>query len=149
MVDVGGRVLMATISSHDRIKRIFEVELSNFAEENNLPISYFNVKFTPVVGETYLRSYLTPTVTDSFSLSGDHKLLMGIYQISIITKVGVGTSIAAELASKLGEIFTLNRRYSGDGWEVQQITHLQVSKGFNDETVYILPTSFTYRCDTN
>lgn len=138
--------------SHEVIKRMYETKLKEFADTQTpkLPISYFNVKFSPVPESTYLRSHLTPVLTETLTLSGDHKMFIGIYQIAIIVKMNTGTSLASNIAAGLSDVFKVNAITEDvSGLKVQQITPLQVSKGYIDDTVFILPTSFNYRCDTN
>lgn len=137
--------------SHELIKRLYESELEKFAKTKTpqIPISYFNVKFDPVVDETYIRSHITPVLSETITLSGDHEMFIGIYQMAIIVKFGIGTALANNLAAELKEIFKVNRVIEGNGLKVQQITPLRVEDAFLDDTVLILPTSFNYRCDTN
>lgn len=137
--------------SHEKIKRLFEIELNTFALSQTPPlrVSYKNVKFTPKVGEVYLRSEIMPAVTDSLTLSGDHKLYVGLYSIDVVVPLNIGTKKATDIAESLNQLFALNKLYGSKPLVVQQIKPLYIPEGDVEDTVYVLPTHFRYRCDTN
>ncbi len=137
--------------SHEKIKRLFEVELNAFAAAQNPPlrVAYRNVKFTPKVGETYLISDNLPAVTDSLTLGGDHTVYIGLYQITIVTPLNVGTKVATDIAESLSQTFKLNKQYGSGGLVVQIIKPLYIPEGDVEQTVHTLPTHFKYRCDTD
>lgn len=137
--------------THDDIKKIFETLVYQYAKEKKIRVAYHNVVFKPSANETYLRSTLLPSVTNSYTLSGDHVLLKGIYQVDVITDSNVGISVAESIAGELRNVFKMNEVYFKlDSKEyVQQITHLQSNQGFTTDTGFVYPLWFEYRCDVN
>lgn len=138
--------------SHELIKIMFEKRLSQYAEANNYRVALQNVKFTPNANETYFRSNLIPSGTESFTLSGDHRQYRGIYQIDIITPPLISTAPASRLMDEIEELFPLyqpiyeipNDRTS---FMVQPISPLSRHDGFSEPTHFLLPASFQYRAD--
>lgn len=137
--------------THDDIKKIFETLLYEYAKKDNIRVSYHNVVFKPSANETYLRSTLLPSVTTSYTLSGDHLLLKGIYQVDVITEKNVGIAKAEKIAEDLRKIFKMNKVYYKPNSEeyVQQITPIHTTQGFLDDSSFIYPLWMEYRCDTN
>lgn len=133
--------------SHEKIKRLFEAELMVFASQRSMRVSTRNAKFTPVTNETYFVSEILPAVTDSLTLGGDHRLYIGLYQITIVTPLNVGTKVATDLAEDLSELFKLNKLYGADN-DIQIIKPLYIPEGDVEGAVYKLPTHFRYRCDS-
>jgi hypothetical protein len=46
------------------------------------------VDATPIAGETYLRAFSLPADTASNTLSGDHRLYTGVFQVNIVAPSG-------------------------------------------------------------
>lgn len=131
--------------------------LSEYAATKSLRVVYHNVKFTPKANETYLRSNIIPSVTSSYTLSGDHTVLIGRYQITVVTPLGKGTAVAEDIAKDIRNIFkNIDINYPKDinglpvgNVFVQQISPIETTQGFVDDTVFTYPLRLKYRCDFN
>lgn len=135
--------------SHARVRTLFSAALANFAQQKGLEVSYDNVmiEFT---GDTYIKSHTIPADTFSDTLSGDHKGFIGMYQMTIVTKYGVGSLVAETLVDELQSIFIVNQMFTDtSGFSVQVISPIKVPEGKQDGTVWVLPCYFDYRADTN
>lgn len=137
--------------SHEKIKRVFESELNNYVDTKTPKprVSYTNVRSVPKVGEVSFKSHIMPALTESYTLSGDHTLFVGVYQITIVAPFNTGTAYANQYAEELAGIFKTNRMFVGEGLEILQTKPLHIPEGFVQDTTYTLPVSFRYRCDTN
>lgn len=143
--------------THDDIKKIYETILNDYAITKDIRIAYHNVKFTPSANETYLKSNIIPSVTGSYTLSGDHTVLIGRYQITVVTPLHKGTAVAEGIAKDIRNIFkNVDIKYPMDSNNlpvgnvfVQQMTPIETTQGFVGDTVFTYPLRFKYRCDFN
>jgi hypothetical protein len=141
--------------SHDTIRAIFETILTEYAEDNNLRVAYHNVPFTPEAKETFLKSNILPSRTDSNDLQGKHRLYGGVYQIMIVTPKGKGSLVASEIIKDLEQLYPLytpmyEDPLDPDSFFVQVTTPFQSPFGESDigDTEAVFPVSFQYRADT-
>ena len=135
--------------SHDDIKKIYETLLNQWSN-GRYRIAYNNVKFTPKADETYIKSDILPSVTRSLTLSGDHTMYAGMYQITVVCPLNTSTKICNDIYKELKSVFEINTRNTLDGVEyVQQVSPIHTTQGFVKETTFIYPMWFEYRSDVN
>jgi hypothetical protein len=114
-----------------------------------LPIEYQNVSFTPPAdGSPYLRCFLLPGRTDSEDLAGVHKAFVGVFQISIVTKAGVGQGMAEGIAAELAALFPNNLPLTRSGLTVYVRTPCSTASPVQGDTTSTTPVSFSYRADS-
>lgn len=135
--------------SHALIRQLVEKKLSTWAATKNVRIAYENVTFTPIAKETYLESDLTPVDTGSETLSGDHTLFRGIYQVNVICPLGEGTAKANALAAEIASLFPIYQPLTSGTFRVIPLTHPKIMDGLVRDSSYMLPVFFNYRADTN
>lgn len=135
--------------SHVIIRQLVEKVLADYAATKNIRVAYENVKFTPTTNEIYLESDLTPVDTQSLTLKGDHKLFLGIYQINIITPLGIGVAKANEIATEIANLYPIYVPLVKGSFKVIPTSHPRIMEGLPRDSSYMLPVSFFYRADTN
>ena len=136
--------------SHKIIRSLLEARLAAWAKLKSpvLRIAYQNVAFEPVEGETYLRAFSIPARTGSDDLAGEHRIYTGLFQITIVTPVGIGSGAGEVLAENLAVLFALNERLSRDNFTVLVMTPVEPGPVQQEDIGYALPVSFQYRADT-
>lgn len=135
--------------SHARVRNLFSAALAAYASTKGSKVSYDNV-LTTFTSDVHIRSHLMPVDTFSDTLSGDHKGFTGLYQMTVVTKTGIGTLSADSVTDDLQAIFEINRRFvDSNGFAVQVTTPLHTHEGKQIDGEWVLPCYFSYRADTN
>jgi hypothetical protein len=136
--------------SQTLIRRAYEGRLATWAAARSpaLPVSYENVPYTPTTGAKYLRAYVLPAATDAPDLAGALRTYRGVFQVSVCCPINTGPGAAAGIADELAALFVVNARLTSGAITVQQITPCSIAPALQDDTHYIVPVSFQYRCDT-
>lgn len=137
--------------SHNIIAAAFEARLLNWAKARAKPIKVVveNETFTPATGETYLRAFTLPAVTGSNTLSGDHRVYAGVFQINIVTASGKYRTEASGIVDELAALFPLNLRIPRAGLVALVMTPVAPGPGIPDGSTFTVSASFQYRSDTN
>lgn len=135
--------------SHARVRNLFSAALAAYASTKGSKVSYDNVK-TEFTSDVHIKSHLMPADTFSDTLSGDHKGFIGLYQMTVVTKMGIGTLPADQVAEDLQTIFEINKRFvDANGFAVQVTTPLHTHEGKQVDGEWVVPCYFNYRADTN
>jgi hypothetical protein len=131
------------------IRIILEARLSAWAKAHvpKLDVAWQNQGFTPAAG-MYLRSFILPGQTDSLDISGDHRVFVGVHQVSVVCPAGEGQGPGERLAQEIVDLFPLYLRLARQGFEVMVATPPSIGSAIPDEDVYVLPVSYSYRADT-
>lgn len=135
-----------------KIRQLFEGRLAAWAIARSpaLPIAYEDKAFTaPVNGGAYLKAFLMPGTTDSEDLEGKHTSYRGLFQVSVVTKAGIGRGPTGMIAEELAALFPNNLELSKAGFSVFVRSPMASTAAIQDDTVSVLPLRFTYRADTN
>ncbi|NWE68943.1 hypothetical protein HX857_09510 [Pseudomonas gingeri] len=137
--------------SHAIIASIYEAKLIawNAARSEKLKIVFENTAYTPAAGETYLRAFTIPGDTASNTLSGDHRLFTGVFQVSIIAPAGTGKAKTNPLVAHLTGLFPLYARDTKGAITVVTMSPVDPGPGITGDSTYTVPISFSYRSDTN
>lgn len=137
--------------SHNIIAAAFESRLLTWAKARAKPIKVVaeNETYTPATGETYLRAFTLPAVTASNTLSGDHRVYTGVFQINIVTASGKYRTEASGIVDELAPLFPLNLRIPRAGLVALVMTPVAPGPGIPDGNTFTVPASFQYRSDTN
>ncbi len=133
------------------IRSLYEGRLKAWADARSpaLTIAYEDRPFTaPADGSAYLKAYLLPGNTDSEDLAGEHKSYRGIFQISVITKSGIGRGPAEQIADELAALFPNNLRLTKNSFTVFVRSPTSNAPSIQSDTTSALPVSFEYRADT-
>ncbi|NAT28059.1 hypothetical protein CVE22_10180, partial [Pseudomonas syringae pv. actinidiae] len=83
-------------------------------------MAYQGVSFTPEADETYLAAFMLPAGTDT--LSGDHRVYTGLFQINVVTSAGNGTGEAEGIVDDIASLFPAYLRLKQDAFEVLVLT---------------------------
>lgn len=136
--------------SHKIIRSIYEARLADWASTRQpaLRIAYQNLQFTAAAGEPYLRAFSLAAGTDSDTLRGRHRSLTGLFQVSIVTPADSGSGVGEGLIDELGALFPLFERLTKHGITVTTMSPVQQGPSMQDDTHYMIPASWRYRCDT-
>ncbi|WP_095110563.1 phage tail terminator-like protein [Pseudomonas sp. Irchel 3E20] len=137
--------------SHAIIASIYEAKLIawNAARSDKLKIVFENTAYAPAEGETYLRAFTIPGDTASNTLSGDHRLFTGVFQVSIIAPAGTGKAKTNPLVADLTGLFPLYARDTKGAVTVATMSPVDPGPGITGDSTYTVPVSFLYRADTN
>jgi len=137
--------------SHNIIAAAFESRLLAWAKTRPKPLKVVaeNETYTPGAAETYLRAFTLPAVTDSNTLSGDHRVYTGVFQVSVVTPSGKYRTEASGIVDELAALFPLNLRIPRAGLVALVMTPVAPGLGIPDGNTYTVPASFQYRSDTN
>jgi hypothetical protein len=137
--------------SHNIIAAAFESRLLAWAKARAKPLKVVveNEAYTPGAAETYLRAFTLPSVTTSNTLSGDHRLYTGVFQVNIVTPSGKYRTEASGIVDELAALFPLNLRVARAGLIVSVMTPVAPGPGIPDGNSFTVSASFQYRSDTN
>lgn len=137
--------------SHNIISAAFESRLLAWANTRAKPLKVVveNETYTPGVAETYLRAFTLPAVTDSNTLSGDHRIYTGVFQVNIVAPSGKYRTEAGDIVDELAALFPLNLRIPRAGLVALVMTPVAPGPGIPDGNTFTVPASFQYRSDTN
>ncbi|KPY83734.1 phage tail terminator-like protein [Pseudomonas syringae pv. tagetis] len=137
--------------SHNIISAAFESRLLAWAKARakQLKVVVENETYSPATGETYLRAFTLPSVTGSNTLSGDHRVYVGVFQVNVITPSGKYRTEASGIVDELAALFALNLRITRAGLVALVMTPVAPGPGIQDENAFTIPASFQYRSDTN
>ncbi len=135
--------------SQAKIRRLYESRLKTWADARSTPlvVAWQNAPLKEH-DPTYLQAFLLPAFTDSQDMKGDHRSYTGVFQISIVCKVGQGSGEGEGIADELAALYPLNLRLTLSDFTVQIITPLAISPAIPESDRYTVPVSFTYRADT-
>ena len=136
----------------DRIIRsLFEARLKAWVTTrvSPLPIAFEDVAFTPPTdGSPYLRAFLLPANTTSEDLEGKHTAYRGVFQVSVVTKVGGGRGAAGLIAEEINALFPNNLELTKADFSVYVRSQMSTASAQQGDTTISLPLSFQYRADT-
>lgn len=135
--------------SHKVIRSLFEQRLAVWAAARTLRIAYQGVTFDPEPDETYLAAFTLPAGTNTNTLSGDHRVYTGVFQINVVTPAGNGTGDAEGLADDLGDLFPAFLRLKQGYFEVMALTPVEPGPPIQADNTLTISVSFQYRADTN
>lgn len=132
-----------------RIRQLIESRLIAWAatQDPSLPVAVENVHFTPPTKGAYLRGFDLSAQTRGGFLQGGLTTFTGLYQITICAPKGEGSGPAGLIAAGLRALFPEFLVLQGAGFKVAVMTPFHVADGFADDTCWVVPTSFQYRCD--
>ena len=134
--------------SQKLIRAAYEGRLNTWAAARSpaLPVAWENKPFTKPAG-AYLKAFLLPAATDAPDLAGALRTYRGVFQVSVVVPINTGPGAAMGIADELAALFVVNARLTNTV-TVQQITPCSIAPALQTESEYIVPVSFTYRCDT-
>lgn len=137
--------------SHNIIASIYEARLIAWAKALPVPLKVVveNEAYTPANGSTYLKAFTLPAGTTSNTLSGDHKLYTGVFQVSIVTPSGKFRGAAGAVADQIAALFPLYERITKGALTVVTMSPVDPGPGIPDDTAFTVPVSFMYRADTD
>lgn len=137
--------------SHNIIAAGFESRLLAWAKARvpKLKVVVENETYTPAAAETYLRAFTLPAVTASNTLSGDHRLYTGVFQVNVVAPSGKYRTEASGIVDELAALFPLNLRIERGGLVALVMTPVSPGPGIPDGNTFTVPASFQYRADTN
>lgn len=133
--------------SHQTVQQLFETSLTSWAQVQGIKISYPNVHFQPD-GDAYLRCFTIPALTESNDLAGEHELLSGVFQVSVVVPAGVGTTKAGEVCEGLKQLWPIYSSLQRDDFKVQIMSKPQRGPLIQGDGEATVPISISYRSDT-
>lgn len=122
--------------------------VAKFAAENGLRVAGDNVDFRPPAGgETYLKVSYVEAYSRSVDISRKCRVYIGLVQIDVIFKPGIGADSARLIAQSVAKYFTegkiidsVNKVYVSEWAEVHGV--------HKHDAGWFFPVRFTVRCET-
>lgn len=122
--------------------------VAKFAADNGLKVAGDNVDFRPPAGgETYLKVSYVEAHSRSVDISRKYRVYMGMVQIDVIFKPGIGIDSAGLIAQNVAKYFpegeiidSVNKVYVSEWAEVSSVQR--------HETGWFFPVRFTVRCNS-
>ena len=133
------------------IRSLFEGRLKTWATARvpALPSAYEDVSMTPPAdGSPCLRAFLLPANTTSEDLEGKHTAYRGVFQVSIVTKAGIGRGTAEGIADEIAALFPNNLGLTKTTFTVYVRAPMSAGSPQQGDTTTALPLSIQYRADT-
>lgn len=137
--------------SNDVIRAAIEARLLAWAKVQTppIPVAFANMDFTPTVGQRYLQGHLMPAGTLNPSQGGLHKRYNGLYQVSIRTPAGKGTTDSLAIAGALEELFRCPTTLPKGGISVHIDSTPAIGPGGNDGNgFWMTPVTISYHADS-
>lgn len=140
-----------------RIQQLFESRLAVWADQQGIPVAFQNVSFDPSTQavddegkpRTYIRADLLPGTPTSQTLETSTTFI-GVFQMMICAPRNEGTGPTGLIVEQLRALFPADTAVeANDGFKVSITSPLDVPRGFEDDTHWLTPTSFTYRADVH
>jgi len=136
------------------VRALIETRLSDWAADNELPVAWENLAFTPPTDATgnplpYLKFNLLPAQTRSDDLAGQLRAWSGIAQIAIFVPSGSGPRAAEDLVGQLDALYPCQTYIASTAIKVLIQTPVTAGNGFNDDAYYAVPAYFQYRADAS
>lgn len=132
------------------IRAAFESALQTWAAAQSpaFQVAYENVALNPQPAATYLRAFLLPAETGADDLAGVHRRFSGVFQVSVVIPVGVGSGPAAAVAAGLDGIFSPATPLVRSGVRIFITGPVSVAPGITEPDRFVVPISVRYRADT-
>lgn len=137
--------------SNDIIRAAIEARLLAWAKAQTpaMPIAFANTDYAPSAGQCYLQGHLMPADTLNPSQGGLHKRYNGIYQVSIRTPAGKGTTDSLAIAGALEELFRCSTTLPKGGINVHIDSTPAIGPGANDGNgFWMTPVTISYHADS-
>ncbi|MDU8441456.1 phage tail terminator-like protein, partial [Pseudomonas syringae pv. actinidiae] len=83
------------------------------------------------------------------TLSGDHRVYTGLFQINVVTSAGNGTGEAEGIVDDIASLFPAYLRLKQDAFEVLVLTPVEPGPPITGDTTLTVSASFQYRSDAN
>lgn len=137
------------------MRALIETRLSDWAANNELPVAWENVAFTPPTDAAngdplaYLKFNLLPAQTRSDDISGNLRAWIGVAQITVFVPSGAGPAAAESWIKQLDALYPASQYIVGTTLSVLIRTPVSAGNGYNDESYYAVPVSFEYRADVS
>ncbi|QPB09470.1 minor tail protein [Klebsiella phage Solomon] len=126
-----------------------KVAAAKYAADNGLQIAGDNVDFKPPNhGETYLKFSYVEADSRSVSLSRECRVYLGMVQIDVIFKPGIGTDSARLIAQDVAKSFPEGKILDNDKLNLYVSEWAQIHGVQKHETGWFFPVRFTVRCET-
>lgn len=140
--------------SHGQIRQAFEKIVSDYCTSKSFDYVRENgPAYTPVVGNTYIRSFLLPASSTTNTLGGDNKRFLGIFQVTVVVPAASGNGLTTTILSELQDLLSVFKRVpyptpQGSN-KVVVMTPIEPLNSNVEGSFYYTPARFTYRSDVN
>lgn len=138
--------------SEDILVKLIETRLNDWAANQELPIAFEGVRFTPPTNANYARVKHLPATSTGEFMEGGHKLLTGLWQVSLVGPKGKGIGPLRTIALTLDDEFPQNLRLAQGSFSVSVTGPVSLGPTIEDPegaktSSVMLPCSFPYRAD--
>lgn len=136
--------------SNDVIRAAIEKRLLDWAKAQVpvVDVAFENLVYTPTTGKAYLAGFLLPAQTQNPSQGGKHRHYTGVYQVSIYTPAGKGSTAASALTNAIEALFACPTTMTQTGINVHIDKTPSAAQGKPDGNgFWMVPVSITYRAE--
>lgn len=93
--------------SNEVIRAAIEKRLLEWAKAQVpvVDVAFENIAYMPTTGKAYMAGFLLPAETQNPTQGGKHRHYNGIYQVSIYTQAGKGSTAASALTNAIEALF--------------------------------------------
>lgn len=134
--------------SNDIVRAAIEKRLVAWAKAQMPPIyiAFENVAYEPTVGKSYLAGILLPADTVNPSVGGGHSEYIGVYQVSVYTEAGKGSTAASALVNSIVGLFQVPTTITQGGINVHFDNTPSAARGRPDDNgFWMIPVTIRYR----
>lgn len=129
------------------IRKAFESRLKTWADALTpaMPIAWQNVAFDPPTGR-YARAFVLPGDTQAGTLERTGRDFGGLFQVTLLTKIGTGSGAAEVLAASLDAAFP--HTFEQDGLRIWLTRPFSAAPAVVDGDRYAVPVTAAYAAST-
>ncbi|WP_140920999.1 phage tail terminator-like protein [Limnobaculum xujianqingii] len=124
-----------------------DIIIGSWADEQDIPVAWPNVSFDPPNSGEYLKVHDMPATPYSIDLAGKSKVYPGVFQVTAIFPVNIGSAKPRARARSIAALFPEGREITGNGFTGWVTSEPTIFAGIEKDTSYSIPISINYRVD--
>ena len=136
--------------SNEIVRAAIEKRIVAWAKAQTPPIdvAFENITYGPTVGKSYLAGFLLPAETVNPSAGGSHSRYSGVYQVSVYTEAGKGSTAASALVNSIVNLFPCPTTIKQGSINVHIDTTPSAASGRPDGNgFWMVPVTIKYRAE--
>ena len=133
--------------SRQIIRDLLETRLETWAAAQNppIPLAHENQDVLTTQTKPYFRIYLLPAQTQIIALEGAGREYNGVFQITTVFDMGIGTATIEAMEASLDALFPVNLRLTESGVTVQILSPMTGAPLIEEPDVVSCAVSCQYR----
>lgn len=136
--------------SHSKVRGELNKVVDAYAKAKNIAVDWENYKVEDRDVFPRLEVYLMPAGSYYKTLDGDLEEVIGIYQITVVTRKGQASGESDSIIEDIHKLFPPYKLYKTvSGFSFQTISPVQPADGKSDGDTWRVPCWFNYQAVTN